>query len=74
MENNIIQIIHMDTCQIYGHMSNATAHAKMHVFIHQSVLTAYMVSQIHVNMREKIYLVPRVFSQKGTDVLIFGHR
>jgi hypothetical protein len=43
-------------------------------FLHVDFLKAFMVSQILTQMRQKIYLVPRVFSQKGNGVTIFGHR
>jgi len=32
-----------------------------------------MVSQLFDKMRQKIYLVPRVFAQKGNGVTDFGH-
>jgi hypothetical protein len=44
------------------------------IFLHVDFSKAFMVSQILTHMRQKIYLVPRVFSQKGNGVTIFGHR
>ena len=35
--------------------------------------TAYMVSQMSLQKSSANYLVPRVFSQKGNGVSIFGH-
>jgi hypothetical protein len=38
-----------------------------------SFMRAYMVSRRVLQKSSAIYLVPRVFAQKGFDDLIFGH-
>jgi len=43
------------------------------VFYLFEILAAFMVSRTCVLKSSAIYLVPRVFSQKGNGVTIFGH-
>jgi hypothetical protein len=37
------------------------------------MFASYMVSQLSFQKSSANYLVPRVFSQKGFDISIFGH-